>query len=195
MRNPQKKPQVRRLTPERRGFCLHFGSIVFEALFPGFTLSAILPARLSAASGSRVLFLESLSSIGGVAGGGRDHLQTKALRWSLRSPFAFRGGRFFSPARRLKSYWPMNVVRNFCAPKSGPTGINARARGDERRAEQGPNRTNQPTWKTAARRKHSPMIILWARVQAAHRQGEFPSFLARGSPEALPTLHLHRAPY
>ena len=109
MRNPQKKPQVRRLTPERRGFCLHFGSIVFEALFPGFTLSAILPARLSAASGSRVLFLESLSSIGGVAGGGRDHLQTKALRWSLRSPFAFRGGRFFSPARRLKSYWPMWV--------------------------------------------------------------------------------------
>ena len=103
----KKKPQVRRLTPERRGFCLHFGSIVFEALFPGFTLSAILPARLSAASGSRVLFLESLSSIGGVAGGGRDHLQTKALRWSLRSPFAFRGGRFFSPARRLKSYWPM----------------------------------------------------------------------------------------
>ena len=107
MRNPQKKPQVRRLTPERRGFCLHFGRSVFEALFPGFTLSAILPARLSAASGSRVLFLESLSSIGGVAGGGRDHLQTKALRWSLRSPFAFRGGRFFSPARRLKSYWPM----------------------------------------------------------------------------------------
>ena len=105
----KKKPQVGRITPERRAFCLHFGRIVFEALFPGFTLSAILPSRLSAASGSRVLFLESLSSIGGVAVGGRDHLQTKALRRSLRSPFAFRGGRFFSPARRLKSYWPMSL--------------------------------------------------------------------------------------
>ena len=37
-------------------------------------------------------------------------MQTKALRWSLRSPFAFRGGRFFSPARRLKSYWPMRSL-------------------------------------------------------------------------------------
>jgi hypothetical protein len=85
-------------------------------------------------------------------------------------------------------------VHNFCEPKSGPTGINARARGDESAPEQGRNQTNQPTWKTLARRKHSPMTILWAQVQTSHRQREFPSFLARGSSEALPTLHLHRAP-
>ena len=140
MRNPQKKPQVGRITPERRAFCLHFGRIVFEALFPGFTLSAILPSRLSAASGSRVLFLESLSSICGVAVGGRDHLQTKALRRSLRSPFAFRGGRFFSPARRLKSYWPMNT--------SGDQLPGPRDKGDttrqKRRDEEETDRASEP---------------------------------------------------
>ena len=30
------------------------------------------------------------------------------------------------------------------------------------------------------------MTILWAQVQAAHRQGEFTSFLARGNPETAP---------
>ena len=66
------------------------------------------------------------------------------------------------------------------------TGKKWRARGAERRGEEGSARTNQSSWKNATRRKHSPIATLRTKLQTRHRKGEFPSFLARGSPDFPP---------
>ena len=66
------------------------------------------------------------------------------------------------------------------------TGKKWRARRAERAPEQGPQRTNQSSWKNAARRKHSPIAMLRTKLQTRHRKGEFASFLARGSFDSPP---------
>ena len=66
------------------------------------------------------------------------------------------------------------------------TGKKWRARGAERRGEEGSARTNQSSWKNAARRKHSPIAMLRTKLQTRHQKGEFASFLARRSSDFPP---------
>ena len=66
------------------------------------------------------------------------------------------------------------------------TGKKWRARGAERRGEEGSARTNQSSWKNATRRQHSPIAMLRTKLQTRHRKGEFASFLAHGSPDFPP---------